>query len=200
MGKITFGKMSFPDDVPGIVKDPKLFAVFQKYAKTAAIGESIEFLSTSFDPKTHYKYFIQDGARKQVNIADPTREPMDELALAKTPNWDKKAWQKHIIEAKKEIRDRVKRDHLLGKGGKFWKSAEFQAFLQDIVGKRIGKPMKAAEKLGISPRNTDLLHALMVAAAIGDKRMMDKHSYVLVKKEKMSVKPADLAAMAAKLT
>lgn len=190
MGSVKFGKKSFPNDFPGVRKDAKLFKAFQAYAKGAYISESVAFLTTKFDPKKHYPIFIQNNGSAQVNLAGKVREPMDDLAAAN--NWNKKVWEKHVVAAKKEVRDMIQRDHLGATISKFWKSLEFQKVLRDDI----GKPSKAASLLGISPKNLDTLHDLMVAIAMKDNGKIKKASEDLVKKEKLNFSAKDLAKKA----
>jgi hypothetical protein len=167
-----------PSDQPtafdAIKKDAKLCAALMGYMNRTYSIESFKFYYDKGNAAGIYPKYIEDKAPLQVNIKAKTKKAAD--LLAKTGDFDNKAWEKIISKAKEEVQDMCRLDVF----PEFYKSKEYQDYCKK---EKMGDPKKAAKVLGIS--NIKLLTQAMEAAATGDDKEAKKLLEKLAKEEKI---------------
>ena len=131
MGLVKIGEATYSTNWQGLCKNEPLLAAFGDYAKRNLVWESYRFLTTEFLPKRDYPLYIAEGGRFEIGLPGAVRQAM--TALAEKGDWTMAAWKPHLERARKAIIGSIDSDHLQGASNKFWKSAEFAAFVRAHV-------------------------------------------------------------------
>jgi hypothetical protein len=114
-------------DVDEVIKNKAMMKIFPAFTKKEFNDENLDFI-LAVDKKVNkekiYEEFIPLKAKRQVNLKDPTRVKLEELAK------DEKYDKMDFGQARKEIADLMTRDTVR----RFVSSKEFKDLMEDMAG------------------------------------------------------------------
>lgn len=178
----TIEGVSYPDKMRDILKDAPLLAVMRKsFSSIPELKNSLAFIEKPPAPSRVYVDYISPSASISVMVPDRISRMASEI-LKNGGSDDLRYWKKITEMMRNDIINLLDKQYV----SVFFTRQVFADYHEPkaiaLAKKKMGNPQVVAKKLGI--KNASMLSDLMVANALGRKKLAASLAAALANKEK----------------